>query len=95
MQLIGVLSQQLLPGVNGGLQLVGEYLQNQGATRKWIREGSYTELADFLRRRENPNTRDLLSGLVEAVEQGRISEQVARNAAPHPGDFERTMRGIS
>lgn len=94
-QLIGVLSQQLLPGVNGGLQLVGEYLQNQGATRKWIREGSYTELADFLRRRENPNTRDFLSGLIEAVEQGRIAEQVARNAAPHPGDFERTMRGIS
>ena len=94
-QLIGVLSQQLLPGVDGGLQLVGEFLQNQGATRKWIREGSYTELADFLRRRENPNTRDLLSGLIEAVEQGRISEQVARNAAPHPGDFERTMRGIS
>ncbi|MDA7881225.1 ATPase, T2SS/T4P/T4SS family [Akkermansiaceae bacterium] len=94
-QLVGVLSQQLLPGINGGLQLVSEYLQNQGATRKWIREGSYTELADFLRRRENPNTRDLLSGLIEAVEQGRISEQVARNAAPHPGDFERTMRGIS
>jgi twitching motility protein PilT len=94
-QLIGVLSQQLLPGADGGLQLIAEFLQNEGATRKWIREGSYTELSDFLRRRENPNARDLLSGLIEAVEQGRISEQVARNAAPHPGDFERTMRGIS
>lgn len=92
--LIGVVSQALLPGTDGWLKLVAEYFENEGAIRKWIREGLYREMHEFLCRAENEHTRDLLSGLVEAYEAGLISAETGRNAAPNPGDFDRVIRGI-
>lgn len=92
--LIGVISQALLPGTDGWLKLVTEYFENEGATRKWIREGQYREMHDFLCRAENEHTRDLLAGLVTAYQAGLISAETARSAAPNPGDFDRSVRGI-
>ena len=92
--LIGVMSQALLPGTDGWLKLVTEYFENEGATRKWIREGQYREMHDFLSRSGNEHTRDLLTGLVEAYQAGLISADTGRNAAPNPGDFDRVIRGI-
>ena len=92
--LIGVISQALLPGTDGWLKLVTEYFENEGATRKWIREGQYREMDDFLCRSENDHTRDLVTGLVEAYQAGLISLETARHAAPNPGDFDRVIRGI-
>lgn len=93
-QLIGVISQALLPGTDGWLKLVAEYFENQGATRKWIRDGLYREMYDFLSRSETDHTRDLLTGLVAAYHAGDISAEVAQNASPNPGDFQRVIRGI-
>jgi len=92
--LVGVISQALLPGLDGNLKLVTEFFQNQGATRKWIKEGRYTEMHEFLCRPENEHTRDLLSGLVEAYQCGLISQESGRNAAPNPDDFNRAVSGI-
>ncbi len=93
-QLIGVTSQLLLPGVEGTLQLVNEYFQNEGATRMWIREGRYREMIDFLQRGGNENTRDQLSDLVRVHQEGLISKEVARSGARNPSDFDRIIRGI-
>ena len=37
----------------------------------------------------------MLTSLVETYHQGLISEEIARDAAPNPGDFDRLVRGIS
>jgi hypothetical protein len=37
----------------------------------------------------------MLTSIVESYHQGLITEEVARDAAPNPGDFDRQIRGIS
>jgi twitching motility protein PilT len=94
-QLIGVVTQNLLPGIDGSLKLVSEYLQNRGAIRSWIREGRYRDIADHLQRPEDAQTRNMLTSIVESYHAGLISEDVARDASPNPSDFNRQIRGIS
>lgn len=94
-QLIGVITQNLLPGIDGHLKLACEYLENDGATRNWIREGKHRELTDFLLRPQQANTRDMLSSIIELYQKGTISEETARQSSPTPSDFDRQVRGIS
>jgi pilus retraction protein PilT len=93
-QLIGVLSQQLLPRVGGGLLIALEYFQNEAATRRWIEENRLTELQDHLLRNQSPSQCALLDYLVAATRQGWLDPQVARSACARPQDFDRAMRGI-
>ncbi|MEJ6719883.1 MAG: twitching motility protein PilT [Akkermansiaceae bacterium] len=94
-QLIGVVTQNLLPGIDGSLKLVCEYLENDGATRTWIREGRYRDLIDHLLRPQQAHARDMLTSIVEAYQAGLVDENSARNASPNPSDFDRKIRGIS
>ena len=94
-QLVGVINQNLLPGTDGSLKLVSEYLQNEGAVRGWIREGRYRDITDHLQRPQDAQTRNMLTSIVENYYQGLISEDIARDAAANPGDFDRQIRGIS
>lgn len=94
-QLIGVITQNLLPGTDGSLKLVSEYLQNEGAVRSWIREGRYREIADHLQRPQDTHCRNMLTSIVETYHAGLIAGDVARDATPNPGDFDREIRGIS
>ena len=94
-QLIGIVTQNLLPGIDGSLKLVSEYLQNEGAIRQWIREGRHREIADHLQRPQDAQTRNMLTSIVAAYHAGLIAEDVARDASPNPNDFDRQIRGIS
>ncbi|MDE0826510.1 MAG: hypothetical protein OSA48_06855 [Akkermansiaceae bacterium] len=95
MHLIGVLSQQLLPRKPEGLFAAIEHLQNEGATRKWIRTQNYGEIGDLLNRADTPNNCPFLRYLVAATQQEIIEEQVARSATQNPQDFHRALKGIS
>jgi twitching motility protein PilT len=94
-QLVGILSQQLLPRLGGGLFAALEHLQNEAATRRWILENNLPELQDHLHKSGNPNNCSLLSYLVESVRQGFLDAGTARSACPRPQDFDRAMRGIT
>ncbi len=94
-QLIGVISQQLLPCTHGGLIPALEYFQNEAATRRWIVEHRLTELQDHLQKKSGPTHCSLLDYLVAAVRQGFLDVETARSACPRPQDFDRAMRGIS
>ncbi|MCX6874277.1 MAG: ATPase, T2SS/T4P/T4SS family [Verrucomicrobia bacterium] len=94
-QLIGVISQQLLPRLGGGLFPALEYLQNEAATRRWILDHRLPELQDHLQKAADPNTCSLLDYLVAATRQGYVAAEVARSACPRAPDFDRAMRGIS
>ena len=93
--LIGIICQRLLPGVDGNLTLAYETLQNEGATRTFIRESRYPEIFDFMNRKDNPNNITFTSVLVELAKAGRISEEEAANASGNPNEFRRAMRGIT
>jgi len=94
-QLVGILSQQLLPQINGGVLAILEYVQNEAAVRKWITEGNYTDLKDHLQRSDDSIACSFLRYLIAATQQGIIDPDVARSATDRPQDFDRAMRGIS
>ncbi len=93
-QLIGILSQKLLAGPDDTLHVVVEHLQNEGATREWVRRTKLPEIADFLRRGESPANRSFLTSLVEATESGLLTAETAAEASLTPNDFYRALRGI-
>ncbi len=94
-QLIGILSQLLLPAAGGGLTLVTEHLENTGAIRPWIRAEKLPDIRDYIQREQSTVAKSFLRSLVEAVEQGRINADVAQNASSQPTDFLRALKGLS
>ena len=92
-QLIGVLCQKLLPGING-LEVVVEHMENEGVTRKYVREDKTVELVDFISRGDSANNKLFLRSLVDAAKAGRISPEVAEQSSGSASDFNRAMRGI-
>lgn len=94
-QLIGVLSQKLLPRIGGGLFPALEYMQNQAATRRWIIDGKLPEIQDHIIRSRDGANCSMVDYLVHAVIQGFVDAEVARAACPRPQDFDRALRGIT
>ena len=93
--LIGILSQQLLPRSGGGLMLALEHLQNEAATRTWIRDGNLPKITDHLNREDNPANCSFVRFLVAATQQGYLETDTARQSSPNIQDFDRLLRGIS
>lgn len=94
-QLVGIISQQLLPRIGGGIFPALEYFQNEAATRRWIFENRLTDLQDHLNKSDSPNNCSLLEYLVASVQQGYLEPDIARASCARPQDFDRAMRGIS
>lgn len=94
-QLVGIISQQLLPRMGGGLFPALEYMQNEAATRRWILENRLTDLQDHLNKGDGVTNCSLLDYLVASVQQGYLESETARAACARPQDFDRAMRGIS
>ncbi len=94
-QLVGIISQQLLPRLGGGLFPALEYMQNEAATRRWILENRLTDLQDHLLKSTEASNCSLLEYLVASVQQGYLDPETARGACARPQDFDRAMRGIT
>jgi twitching motility protein PilT len=94
-QLIGILCQKLVPSRSEGRALVVEHFENQAVTRKWIMEGKFHELADFLAKGDNPANVTFLQSLVAMIEADRITEATGIETAPNPRELQRRLRGIN
>ncbi|MCH7227794.1 type IV pilus twitching motility protein PilT [Haloferula sp. A504] len=94
-QLIGVISQQLLPRLDGGMAVVLEFFENVAVTRKWIAEGRFAELRDHVDECRDDTACSFLRYLVAAVEQNIIDPDTARASSDRPQDLDRALRGIS
>ncbi len=94
-QLVGILCQKLVPANEGGRLLVLEHFENQAATRKWIMEGKFREMADFIAKGDNPTNVTFIQSLVGLVQTQRISEEVALDASTNPHEVKRQLRGIN
>jgi pilus retraction protein PilT len=96
MQLIGIMSQMLLPAADGsGYVPVCEYMENSGAIRGWIRGERLNEVRDHMKRPQTPGCYSFLKALVTLCQQGRIDPAVASSAVNNPSDFDRAIRGLS
>ena len=94
-QIIGVMSQQLLPRINGGQVAILEYFENASVIRKWIAEGRFDELRDHVSSSSNDKVCPFIRYLVAAVEQNIIDPDIARAGCDRPQDLDRAPRGIS
>ncbi len=94
-QLIGVISQRLLPKYGGGLFPALEYFQNEAGTRRWILEKRLADLQDHINRSDGTKNCSALDYLVASVKQNYLELEVARAACSKPQDLDRAMRGIS
>ena len=94
-QLIGLLCQKLVPAVPDGRALAVEHMENQAVTRKWIAEGKFRDLADFVGKGDNPTNTTFLDSLVAMIHAGRITEATALHAATNPREVQRRLRGVN
>jgi len=94
-QLVGILCQKLVPALPDGRCLVVEHFENQAVTRKWIGEGKFREMADFLAKGDNPANVTFLHSLVAMIQAGRISEAVGAQNASNPRELQRRLRGVT
>jgi len=92
--LIGVISQKLLAAKEGGMGVVVEHFQNEGATREWIRKTDLPLLQDHLDRSQSPANQSFLASLVAAVRAGWLDASLGAAAAANAADFQRALRGI-
>jgi twitching motility protein PilT len=95
MQLVGILSQILLPKAGGGMTVLCEFIENSGATKPWIRDERLPEIRDHLNRSQTTETQSFLRAILAALADGRITEETAMAAAPNPGDLQRALRGLA
>lgn len=93
-QLVGILCQKLVPAQPEGRVLIVEHFENQAVTRKWILEGKFRELADFIAKGDNPANVTFLQSLVGMVRAQRISEATGLKTAGNPHELQRQLRGI-
>ena len=84
-----------MPAVPDGRALIVEHMENQAVTRKWISEGKFRDLADFVGKGDNPANVTFLDSLAAMVQAGRITEETALHAATNPRELQRRMRGVN
>jgi twitching motility protein PilT len=94
-QLVGILCQKLIPAQSEGRALAVEHFENQAVTRKWIAEGKFHELADFLAKGDNPTNVTFLQSLAAMIQAGRITEAVGLQTAANPRELQRRLRGVT
>jgi pilus retraction protein PilT len=93
-QLIGIVCQKLVPALPEGRALVVEHFENQAVTRKWIGEGKFREMADFMAKGSVPGNVTFLHSLIAMIQSERITEATGLQAASNPRELTRRLRGI-
>lgn len=94
-QLIGVCCQKLVQNVQGKLKLLVEHVENGGAVRDWISRREVDKIQEYLMRGSDPNAINFLRSIVQAYQNGEISEETAIMATGNEAEFKRAARGIT
>jgi len=94
-QLLGIISQRLVPGADSNLHLLVEHLENAGAVRKWLECAELTKISDFLAQGNQGDNVTFINSILLAYKSGQITEETARAACDNPADFNRMILGVS
>jgi twitching motility protein PilT len=87
----GVITQSLMPKVNGGLQLVCEIMVATPAVRALIREGKYHNLDNEIQLGSRFGMQTMNQSLAAAVKSNQITEATALTRAVDSDDFFKCM----
>ena len=93
-QLQGILCQKLLPSTDSGLQLLVEHVENAGAMRDWIRRREITAIDEYMTKSSDPAAKSFLHSALEAMRDGRITEETAYSAVNNEAELRRALRGV-
>lgn len=93
-QLIGIMCQKLVPKVEGGLCLLLEHMEFEGAVRKWVAEGELHKISEFHQTGQSKENLRFIDSIMYYYNNGLISEQVARDACEDRDEFDRFMMGV-
>ena len=87
MNLKGIISQRLLPGVNGGLAPAIEVLINQGLVRELILKGEIGKIHDVMEQNNSIGMSTFDQSLMRLFIDGLISEDTAITNSDKPSDM--------
>ena len=92
--LSAVISQRLIPAVNGGRIPALEILTASGATANTIREGKTFMIDNIIQTGVDLGMMSLETSLAKLVKSGKVSEEVALSYALKPTDFQSSLRSL-
>lgn len=91
MVLNAVVSQQLLPSVDGKMIPVFEVMICNQAIRTLIREGKTHQIDNVIASQKQAGMITMDDAIVELYKQGKISQETALMYASHPGNIEKKL----
>lgn len=87
MNLRAIVSQRLVPAVNGGLTLAIEVMLNQGLVKDLIHKGDIIKIREVMEQNAQLGMATFDLSLLHLFKQGRITEETAVAQADQPGDL--------
>lgn len=87
MNLRGIVSQRLVPSVNGGMTVGIEVLLNQGLVRELIHRGEISKIRDVMEQNVQMGMCTFDQSLMSLYKRGLISADTAISNADQPGDL--------
>lgn len=90
----GIVSQRLLPRINGGRVPAAEVLLGTSAVASNIREGKTHIIDSIIQTSQDAGMITIESSLAALVLSGKISLDVAKSYATHPEEFQRLVGNI-
>lgn len=94
MNLRGIISQRLVPCIEGGMTVVIEAMLNQGLVCELIHKGEIGKIKDVMEQNNQMGMCTFDQSLERAFREGLISEETALSFADQPGDLKIKIQQI-
>jgi twitching motility protein PilU len=94
MNLKAIISQRLLPCIDGGMTIAVEVMLNQGLIRELIHKGEITKIRDVMERNTSLGMRTFDQSFLDLYKRGLISEETAVSQSDKPADMEMKLRQV-
>ncbi|MBN8531146.1 MAG: PilT/PilU family type 4a pilus ATPase [Alphaproteobacteria bacterium] len=92
LNLKAIMSQRLLPTLQGGRCVAVEILLNKGVIRQYIQEGKIREIKEAVSKQRDEGMQTFDQALIDLYIQGLISEEQAIAEADNPTDLKLKLR---
>lgn len=92
MNLKAIISQRLIPSIDGGLALAMEIMLNQGLVKELILKGEISKIKDVMEQSSTTGMRTFDQSLLKLYRQGVITEETALAQSDQQGDMKIKIR---
>lgn len=95
MNLKAILSQRLVPSLQGGMTLALELMLNQGFIKELIYEGKIGKIREVIQQNSNSGMQTFDQALIKLYMEGSISEDVAVAQADIPAEMQMKIKQVN